>query len=97
MRPLKLFNLGLGMLLSLGCQSERQYDNYNLRTAADINLTENNHPHGYQQKLCFNCHLPENIHRVDRLGLPSFNLAAGQVEQSGLASCAGCHGNNGAP
>lgn len=76
------------------CSVERQYDNYSM-TQADLTLTANNHPHGYTRSQCFSCHLPQNIHQVDRVGAPSFAYARSLVESQGLNSCSGCHGYNG--
>lgn len=79
-----------------GCDApERQYEDYNLRTSADLTLTEANHPHGYGRNACFVCHLPGNIHRQNTLGDPLFDSAQDLVERYGLKSCAGCHGDNG--
>jgi hypothetical protein len=95
MRKLLLFFFCLSSISLVGC-ADRQYENYNM-TAADITLSSNNHPHGYNRSDCFLCHLPMNIHQVDRLGAPSFPFAKGAVERNGLNSCRGCHGSNGVP
>lgn len=94
MRGLSLFFL-LNTLIA--CDSTRQYEDYNMKTEADQTLTSSNHPHGYQKFQCFVCHHPENIHQVNRYGSSNFDLANSLVQQSGLASCSGCHGKNGAP
>jgi len=88
----KLFLISL--LLGTACGVQRQYEYYPM-TITDLNLTSNNHPHGFGKSECFTCHLPSNIHMVNRLGAPSFSLARPLVEQQGLASCSGCHGTNG--
>lgn len=77
------------------CSVERQTEDYHFQTTADLNLTSANHVHGYTRTECFSCHLPQNIHQVDRLGAPNFNLAQPSVEAYGLSSCRGCHGKNG--
>jgi cytochrome c553 len=95
---MKIFSLTLILLLAAGCsEGARQYENYELRTTADITLQASNHPHGYGRVQCFSCHNQDNIHQVNRINAPSFDLAKPLVEQSGLESCAGCHGRNGVP
>lgn len=78
------------------CDTSRQYEEYQIKTEADLTLSSDNHPHGYQKTECFLCHHPENIHQVNRLGLLSFDYAQTLVRDSGLRSCQGCHGKNGA-
>lgn len=84
------------ILFLAGCGVQRQYESYPM-TLADLTITTQNHPHGYGKSECFACHLPSNIHNVDRIGAPSFAIAKTLVTQQGLASCAGCHGTNGVP
>lgn len=79
----------------MGCESQEQFENYNFDQNSPLQLTATNHPHGFQKTSCFSCHLPQNIHQVDRLGDPSFAFAKTLVEQKGLLSCSGCHGTNG--
>ncbi|HEX4925262.1 MAG TPA: hypothetical protein VFV50_14305 [Bdellovibrionales bacterium] len=83
-------------ILISGCAVERQYESPRAITASDLTLNERNHPHGYGRRECYLCHVPENLHQVDRLGAPSFPYAREAVRQQGLNSCAACHGNNGA-
>lgn len=90
---LQMLTLMTVFILS-ACSVEKQYDNYSM-TSADLTLTAVNHPHGYQRSVCFSCHLPQNIHQVDRLGAPGFPYARALVEQNGMNSCSGCHGYNG--
>ncbi len=80
----------------IGCDSTKQHENYKLNTEADLILTHQNHPHGFQNYQCFLCHHPDNIHKENRLNLSAFDYAQILVEQSGLQSCQGCHGKNGA-
>lgn len=82
-------------LIASSCGQVRQYENYGVQSVADLTLTSSNHPHGYGRSQCFLCHVPANLHQVDRLGHPSFDLARDLVAQSGVGSCAGCHGSNG--
>lgn len=94
MRALNLFLLVSALV---ACDSTRQYEDYQMKTESDQILTSYNHPHGYQKLQCFVCHHLENIHQENRIGSSSFDLANTLVRQSGLASCSGCHGKNGAP
>jgi hypothetical protein len=79
------------------CEADRQYEDYKIESIADLILSETTHPHGFGKTECFVCHLPQNIHQVDRLNAPSFPSAASEVAKNGLASCRGCHGTNGVP
>jgi hypothetical protein len=96
MRKKQIYFLILMTCTAVSCDSHRQYEDYKLKTAGDLTLTLENHPHGYQRYECFLCHHPENIHRENRIGAPNYDLAEGLVLQSGLQSCRGCHGKNGA-
>ena len=82
-------------ILSLGCQVDRQTDEYKFAETNPLQLSRDSHPHGFLRSQCFACHLPTNIHQVDRLKDPSFAMASFLVEQNGLRSCSGCHGDNG--
>ena len=84
------------LFLLVSC-ADRQYEDYHIENIADLTLSADNHPHGYGRSDCFVCHLPMNIHQVDRLHAPSFPFAKRAVERNGLKSCAGCHGSNGVP
>lgn len=86
----------IALLLAVaGCAQETQYEDYKVASIADLYLTATNHPHGYGKQDCFLCHVPSRLHRVNRLNSPNFDLAPILVEQSGVTSCAGCHGPNG--
>lgn len=88
-------SLGIFTGLILSCAVDTQSENYDFSDSAPLTLTAINHPHGYQKSSCFSCHLPQNIHQVNRLNEPSFPYAQPTVEQNGLSSCIGCHGANG--
>lgn len=83
------------VLILLGCAAERQTEKYDYENVNPLTLTINNHPHGFGKESCFNCHLPQNIHQVNRLNDPSFSLAPVYVREKGITSCSGCHGTNG--
>ncbi|MBI3018622.1 MAG: hypothetical protein HYY61_01845 [Deltaproteobacteria bacterium] len=84
------------LFLCVGCGVQREYENYDLRSDSELTLTVQNHPHGFQKRECFYCHVKANIHQVDRYG-SSFDLAyvRSLVEQNGINACKDCHGNNG--
>lgn len=84
-----------GLSVAAGCGGGPAYEDYKLTSQADLLLTQQNHPHGHRQSECFHCHVRTGIHQVDRLGSPLFGMARTLVDQSGLASCSGCHGRNG--
>lgn len=92
---MKRLILMLVTLFICQCAVDRQTENYRPNSIADLTLSQDNHLHGYGKSECFFCHLPQNMHQVNRLNAPNFDLAKGLIEQSGLASCAGCHGTNG--
>jgi len=79
-----------------GCAADRQSEDYGV-TSADLTLTPQNHPHGWARQECFGCHIPANLHLVNRLNHPSFSSARDLVEQYGIQSCRGCHSTNGVP
>jgi hypothetical protein len=78
------------------CDQPPQYEDYKLQTWSEIGLiTQNDHPHGWQQKECFNCHVKANMHQVNRLQHPLFDYAKDEVNAKDLESCHSCHGWNG--
>ena len=83
------------LLFVSGCGRETRFEDYGVKSEADLVLTPQNHPHGYGQNECFSCHVNENIHQVNKLNSPLFDYAKPLVDQSGLRSCSGCHGTNG--
>ena len=83
------------VVASVGCDRQQAQSEQYVMDPADISLSLDNHPHGYGKSQCFLCHIPNNIHTVNRLGHTSFDLAQSLVKRSGLASCSGCHGKNG--
>ncbi len=68
-----------------------------IATAQGTQLTQQEHPDGWQKRECFTCHPVEEIHRVDRTGTGTLPLADIRklVADRGLASCSLCHGTNG--
>ena len=64
-----------------------------------LQLTEEDHPDGWQRKDCFACHPLEVIHQEDRSGIGVLLLEDIRdfTVQEGLSSCPICHGDNGVP
>ncbi|NUM57618.1 MAG: hypothetical protein HUU56_03255 [Bdellovibrionaceae bacterium] len=92
----KIFFIFILPLITIQCSFENTNERYHFdNSPTPLILTQNNHPHGYTHSGCFHCHLAQNIHQEDRLKDPSFGIANYYVAQQGLASCSGCHGNNG--
>jgi len=94
---MKRFSLFL-FLICAACGNDRQYEFYDTLYGANdagLTLTQSNHAHGWKQSRCFMCHVKANIHQVDRIGSPVFDLAKELVEQQGIQSCSTCHGENG--
>jgi hypothetical protein len=91
------------VLALAGCGSDSRpmsedYGNL-LASPGGLVVLQEEHPSGWTRPDCFACHNVNNIHQVNRTGLPN-NVAdlAGVraiVNNQGLASCALCHGDNG--
>ena len=84
------------LIFIAGCAAEKKSEDYKI-TATEITLTNENHSHGWQKQDCFFCHVPTNLHQVNRLGHSSFDSAKSLVDTYGIQSCRGCHGTNGIP
>ncbi len=103
--PSRLLGLALAAFLLAGCGSEAgpQSENYgNILNSPDgLVLVQSEHPTGWSRPDCFGCHNVNNIHTVNRTGLPNdvADLAGVRaiVQNQGLASCSQCHGDNGVP
>lgn len=96
---------GTALLVALcGCGSDTtssQSEDYgNLLASPDgLVLVEQEHPTGWGRPDCFSCHNVNNIHQVNRTGLPDAQIdlpgVRAIVQNQGEASCAMCHGTNG--
>jgi len=106
--PLVITALVCGSMLLValaGCGSEAspQSEDYgNILASPDgLVLVESEHPTGWMRSECFGCHDVNNIHNINRTGLPDdvVDLAGVRaiVASQGLASCPMCHGDNGVP
>jgi hypothetical protein len=62
-------------------------------------IVRDEHPTGWTRPDCFGCHNVNNIHNVNRTGLPDdvadLESVRAIVRNQGEASCALCHGDNG--
>jgi hypothetical protein len=104
-RPCSVFRVlsSVLLLIFIGCGSEsspmsEDYGNL-LASPAGLVLLQEEHPTGWTRPDCFACHNVNNIHQVNRTGLPDdvADLAGVRaiVNNQGEASCPMCHGNNG--
>jgi hypothetical protein len=93
----------LFQMAACGSEAGPQSENYGniLASPAGLILVESEHPTGWMRADCFGCHNVNNIHQVNRTGLPDnvVDLAGVRaiVNNQGEASCPMCHGDNGVP
>jgi hypothetical protein len=98
---------GLVLLLAVtaGCGSDAdpQSENYGnlLASPGGLVVLQEEHPTGWMRPDCFGCHNVNNIHQVNRTGLPDDEVdlpgIRAIVQNEGESSCAMCHGSNGVP
>ena len=90
--------LGLAGCGSGAAPQSEDYGNI-LASPAGLVLLEEEHPTGWMRPDCFGCHNVNNIHQVNRTGLPDAqaDLAGVRaiVQSGGEDSCMMCHGANG--
>jgi hypothetical protein len=103
-RPLRAVLWTLSALLAAcGSDSGPMSEDYGnlLASPAGLVVLESEHPTGWGRSDCFGCHNVNNIHQVNRTGLPDdvADLAGVRaiVQAQGEASCPLCHGDNGVP
>ncbi len=91
----------LALCLSCGSKSDPQSEDSGnlLASPGGLLLLEEEHPTGWTRPDCFGCHVFENMHQLNRTGLPDAlvdlpNIRA-IIANQGLPSCALCHGDNG--
>lgn len=69
------------------------------QTCNGLILVEQEHPTGWMRADCLACHVVNNMHTINRTGLPDeqVDLAGIQaiIANQGLSSCPLCHGSNG--
>jgi hypothetical protein len=96
--------LGLTLLACLvGCGSDAdpQSENYGnlLASPGGLVVLEEEHPTGWTRPDCFGCHDVDNMHQVNRTGLPDDEVdlpgIRAIIQNQGESSCMLCHGNNG--
>ena len=72
-----------------------------LASPGGLVVLEEEHPTGWMRADCFGCHNVNNIHQINRTGLPDdeVDLAGVRaiVQSGGESSCMMCHGSNGVP
>jgi hypothetical protein len=70
-----------------------------LASPGGLVLLEEEHPTGWMRPDCFGCHNVNNMHQVNRTGLPDDEVdlpgVRAIVQSGGEASCPMCHGSNG--
>src|SRR5262245_29493905 len=98
--PLILFVLCVcGCGSDAGPQSEN--DGNILASPAGLVLLEEEHPAGWMRSDCFACHNVNNMHQVNRTGLPDDTVdlpgIRAIIHSGGESSCPMCHGSNGVP
>ena len=86
-----------------GSDAGPQSENYGnlLASPEGLVIVEAEHPTGWMRPDCFGCHNVNNIHQVNRTGLPADDVdlpgVRAIVQSGGEASCPMCHGSNGVP
>lgn len=94
------FLAALLVLNHCGGSAFNEGENYGnlLDTPGGLTLTQAEHTLGWGNADCTLCHNLENIHLVNRTGIP-LDIASihDQAIVDGISGCAACHGNNGVP
>lgn len=95
---LSMFFLALAGCGSDGSEDSENYGNL-LASPGGLIVLEEEHPDGWNRADCLLCHAADNIHNVNRTGLPDDDVdlegVRAIVHNQGEASCALCHGDNG--
>lgn len=84
-----------------GSRSDPQSEDYGniLTSPAGLVLVEEEHRAGWGRQDCFVCHNTNDMHQVNRTGLPDDKAdlpgIRAIIENQGLQSCGLCHGDNG--
>ena len=91
----------LCIVTGCGDDAGRQSENYGnlLASPGGLVVLEEEHPTGWTRPDCYGCHDINNIHQVNRTGLPDDEVdlpgIRAIVRNEGEESCAMCHGSNG--
>lgn len=81
--------------LAAGCAEDPCPRGSMLESDGALLVTEAEHPTGWGQENCADCHAFDGLHRVACTPDVDLDAVAAQVEAEGVASCAACHGDNG--
>ena len=84
----------LGVLLA-GCGQDPCARGSMLESEGGLIVTENEHPTGWGQDTCTDCHALASLHRLGCTPDVDLDAIQAKVEQGGIDSCAECHGDNG--
>ena len=88
-------------LAACGSDASPQSENYGnvLASPSGLVLVQEEHQTGWGRADCFACHNANNIHQVNRTGLPDDEADLANVRaivhNQGESSCVMCHGANG--
>jgi hypothetical protein len=88
-------------LAACGSGADPQSENHGnlLASPGGLIVLQQEHPSGWMRPDCFGCHAFENMHQVNRTGLPDAQVdlpgIRAIIENQGEASCPLCHGDNG--
>ncbi len=90
--------LAMSLVLVTGCGDPCDDVRDLTKSPAGIELTRSEHPAGWGNEQCFQCHQTWNIHQsrcvaVDNIDVPAINDRLIDVEDP--EECMSCHGNNG--
>ena len=91
------------LFAACGSGARPQSENYGniLASPEGLVLVQEEHPGGWMRADCFGCHNVNNIHQINRTGLPDDQVDLANVRaivhSGGEESCPMCHGSNGVP
>ena len=86
------------LLWLLGCADDPCASQRDLTTSpGGLDLTEEEHPAGWGQAGCFQCHPRWEIHQNDCMADVALDPVALDASIEGVDDCASCHGWNGVP
>jgi hypothetical protein len=89
------------VLAACGSDADPQSEDYGnlLASPGGLIVLEQEHPTGWMRPDCFGCHNVNNMHQVNRTGLPDEEVdlpgIRAIIQNEGEDSCAMCHGDNG--
>ena len=95
--------VAMALVAAVGCGSDGSEDSEDygnlLASPGGLIVLEEEHPDGWNRADCLLCHAANNIHNVNRTGLPDdvadLQNVRAIVNNQGEASCSLCHGDNG--